>query len=122
MVQDEYIMYHKPNCATSLEVLKTLKNQFGIRPQLFLYLETPPTPAALAKLVKKLAIKPFALVRTKEKLYKELFEGQDYTDKEWLKLLSENPILIDRPILIKGNKAIIAKPADALPELLKGLD
>lgn len=112
----EYILYHKPNCSTSLQTLKMLK-EHGIKPQLRLYLENPPTPAELDELLKKLGTRVKALIRTKEPLYKDVYEGQKLTKKQWLKILSENPILINRPILIKGDKAIIGRPPEAVLEL-----
>lgn len=113
----EYIMYHKPNCATSLETLKLLK-QHGVKPQLRLYLEDPPDEKELAELLKKLGGKLTTLIRAKEPLYKDNYEGKKLSKKEWLKILSENPILIDRPILIKGDKAIMGRPPENVLKLL----
>src|SRR5690606_7473295 len=113
----EYILYHKPNCSTSLATLKMIKEQ-GVQPELRLYLEQPPTQKELAELLKKLGSKPIELVRTKEKLYKDNYEGKKLTKKEWQKILSENPILIERPILIKGDKAILGRPPERVLELI----
>lgn len=113
----EYIMYHKPNCATSLETLKMLKDH-GVKPQLRLYLEDPPTPAELDELLKKMGKRVKSLIRTKEPLYKEEYEGKKLTKKQWLKILSENPILINRPILIRGDKAIMGRPPEAVLQLV----
>lgn len=113
----EYIMYHKPNCATSLETLKLLK-EHGVKPQLRLYLEDPPTPEELDELLKKLGTRVKALIRMKEPLYKEEYEGKKLTKKQWLKILSENPILINRPILIRGDKAIMGRPPEAVLQLV----
>lgn len=114
----DYIMYHKPNCSTSLEALKLLR-QNGVMPELRLYLEQPPTQKELAELLKKLGYKKaIQLVRTKEKLYKDNYEGKRLLKKDWLKILSENPILIERPILIKGDKAILGRPPEELLKLI----
>lgn len=110
-------MYHKPNCSTSLETLKMLK-EHGVKPQLRLYLEEPPTPVELDELLKKLGKKVQSIIRTKEPLYKDNYEGRKLTKKEWLNILSENPILIERPILIKGDKAILGRPPEKVLELL----
>ena len=110
-------MYHKPNCSTSLAALKLLKEN-GVQPELRLYLEKTPTQKELSELLKKLAIKPIELVRTKEKVYKENYEGKKLTKKEWLKIFTEHPILIERPILIKGDKAVIGRPPEKVLELL----
>ncbi|MCB0695923.1 MAG: arsenate reductase (glutaredoxin) [Chitinophagaceae bacterium] len=113
----DYILYHKPNCSTSLSTLKMLKDH-GVRPELRLYLEDPPTQKELAELMKKLGCKPIELVRTKEPLYKENYADKKLTKKEWLKILAEHPILIERPILIKGDKAILGRPPEKVLELL----
>lgn len=113
----EYTMYHKPNCSTSLGTLKMLK-EHGVKPQLRLYLEEPPTPAELDELLKKMGKRVQSIIRTKEPLYKDNYEGRKLTKKEWLKILSENPILIERPILIKGDKAILGRPPEKVLELL----
>ena len=112
----DYIMYHKDNCSVSLQTLKLLKEN-GIKPGIRLYLENPPTQKELADLVKKLGIKPFDLVRTKERLYKDNYEGKKITSRQWLKILSENPILMERPILIKGDKAVLGRPPEKVLEL-----
>jgi arsenate reductase (glutaredoxin) len=65
-----------------------------------------------------LGMKASELVRTKEPLYKEKYEGKKITEAQWLKILSENPILIERPIVVKGNKAIIGRPTEKVLELL----
>lgn len=113
----EYTMYHKPNCSTSLATLKMLK-EHGVKPQLRLYLEEPPTPAELNELLKKMGKRVQSIIRTKEPLYKDNYEGRKLSKKEWLKILSENPILIERPILIKGDKAILGRPPEKVLELL----
>lgn len=113
----EYILYHKPNCSTSLETLKMLKAH-GVKPQLRLYLEDPPTPTELNELLKKMGTRVKNLIRTKEPLYKDVYEGQKLTKKQWLKILSENPILINRPILIRGDRAIMGRPPEAVLELV----
>lgn len=113
----DYILYHKPSCSTSNKVLKLLK-EHGVEPEIRLYIDNPPTQKELDALLKKLAIKPIELVRTKEKLYKENYQDQQLTKKDWLKILKENPILIERPILIKGDKAVIGRPPERVLELL----
>ena len=115
----DYILYHKPNCSTSLATLKLIKEQ-GIDPELRLYLEKPPTQKELSELMKKLGCKPIELVRTKESLYKENYKDKKLTKKDWLRILSKNPILIERPILIKGDKAILGRPPERVLELISG--
>lgn len=66
-----------------------------------------------------LGIKPEQLVRKKEPLYKENYEGKKITGTQWLKILHENPILIERPILVSGDRAIIGRPVETIVEFLK---
>lgn len=113
----DYILYHKPSCSTSNKTLKLLK-EHGVEPEIRLYIDNPPTQKELDELLKKLDIKPIELVRTKESLYKENYKDQNLTKKDWLKILKENPILIERPILIKGDRAVIGRPPEKVLELL----
>ncbi len=73
------------------------------------YLKDTPKAGELKKIIKLLGIKPEALIRKKESLYKDKFEGKSYSDVEWIKIMVANPILIERPILIRGNSAIIGR-------------
>lgn len=113
----DYILYHKPTCSTSRTALQLLKEN-GIEPELRLYIDNPPTQKELSELMKKLGAKPIDIVRTKEKMYKEEYADRKLLKKDWLRILSKNPILIERPILIKGNKAVMGRPAERVLELL----
>lgn len=113
----DYILYHKPNCSTSRTALNLIKEQ-GIEPEIRLYIDNPPTQKELAELMKKLGCKPIELVRTKESLYKENYADKKLTKKDWLSILSKNPILIERPILIKGDKAVLGRPPEKVLELI----
>ncbi len=113
----DYILYHKPTCTTSNKVLKLLREK-GVEPEIRLYVDEPPTQKELDELLKKLDITPIELVRKKEKLYRENYKDQNLTKREWLKVFKENPILIERPILIKGDKAVIGRPVEKVLELL----
>ena len=85
------------------------------------YLLTPPTETELKELLIKLDMKAEQLVRKKEKIYKENFSDRAYSEKEWLKILIEHPILIERPIIVKGDKAIIARPPERVLDFIKAL-
>lgn len=113
----KYTMYHKPNCSTSRTALALLKDQ-GIEPELRLYIDNPPTQKELTELIKKLHIKAEELVRKKEKLYKEEYADKKLNQREWIRVLSKNPVLIERPIFIKGNKAVIGRPPERVLELV----
>lgn len=108
--------YHKPNCSTSLDALSILKKKTR-EITIIKYLETVPTEKELKEILKKLKFKPEQIVRKKEKLYKEKYEGKSISDSQWIKILVKNPILIERPILVKGNNAVIGRPPEKILEL-----
>ena len=112
------ILYHKTNCSTSLEALRLLKRnkcELEIRE----YLKDPPTEKELKELIKKLGCKPFDIVRQKEALFKDKFLGKKISDVQWIKILAANPILIERPIVIEGEKAVIGRPPALVLSLVK---
>lgn|SRR5574337_223382 len=111
-------IWHKSNCSKSCEVMKALKDE-GVKPEIFEYLVTPPTEEELRAVLKKLGIPAEELIRKKEPVYKEKFEGKKMTEEKWIKAMVKYPILIERPILIKGNKAIIGRPTERIYEFIK---
>jgi arsenate reductase (glutaredoxin) len=78
----------------------------------------PLSKEELTVLLEKLGMQPSGLVRKGEPLYKQLYEGKDIGEQRWLNILSKNPVLIERPIVEKGNKAIIARPPEKVFEFL----
>lgn len=82
------------------------------------YLKVPLNAIELKGLLKKLNMKASEVVRKKESLYIEKYKGKSLTETQWLNILAQNPILIERPILVKENKAIIGRPAERVKELL----
>ncbi len=110
-------IYHNPRCSKSRQTLQLLKDK-GIEPEVVRYLETPPTKEELRDVLRKLGMKPEEIVRKKEAIYKEKYKGKELSDEEWLEVLSQNPKLIERPIVIKGNKAVLGRPPEAVLELI----
>ena len=111
-------IYHNPRCGKSrncLAFLEDSKNDFEI----IRYLEDSPSFQELTNLIKKLSIKPIELVRQKEKVWIENFKGKIISDEEIISAMVQNPILIERPIVIKGDKAIIARELDKLQNFLQ---
>jgi arsenate reductase len=112
------IVYYNPKCSKCREAKDLLENagcEFTLRE----YLKEPPTQKELRDLIKKLGCKPFDLVRTKELLYKEEFDGKKMTSAQWIKALADNPILIERPIVIAGDKALVGRPPSLVLDLTK---
>ncbi|MEQ8337161.1 MAG: arsenate reductase (glutaredoxin) [Cyclobacteriaceae bacterium] len=110
-------IYHNPRCRKSREALELVKDKVG-ELEIIEYLKTPPTPEELQKVVGLLGIKPESLVRKNESVYKEKFKGQSHTDSEWIQILVKNPKLIERPIVINGDKARVGRPPENVLEIL----
>jgi arsenate reductase len=110
-------IYHKTNCATSLAAYSLLKKK-KVKMEVVEYLVNPPSTKELKEILKMLGIKAEQLVRKKESLYKEKFAAKKYTEAQWIKIICENPILMERPIIVKGNKAIIGRPPEKVLELI----
>ncbi|MBD79132.1 MAG: arsenate reductase (glutaredoxin) [Crocinitomicaceae bacterium] len=109
-------IFHNPRCSKSRETLKTLTSA-GINPEIIDYLTNPPTETELKDIIHKLGIKPYELVRKGEAIYKENYKGKELNDDQWIQAMTSNPKLIERPIVTKGDQAIIGRP----PELVKTL-
>lgn len=111
-------IYHNPRCTKSREglcELEDLKQDFIIRK----YLDEPFSKQELEEVIQKLGIKPIELVRTKETIWKENYKGKELTDDEIIEAMLNNPKLIERPIVVNGNKAVIARPKERIQEILK---
>lgn len=112
------VLYHNPKCSKSRQALALLHGH-GIEPEIIEYLKTPLTLTALKQLIKKLKVKPRDLLRMKEAKAKilncaELIDD----DTALLQILSEHPELMERPVVVFGDQAIIARPPEKLLELL----
>lgn len=101
-------IYHNPRCGKSRNCLALIEES-GQEFQIVKYLEKAPTVNELAALLIKLNKKPIDLIRQKEKIWIENFKGKTMTDDEIIQAMVSNPILIERPIVIKGDKAIIGR-------------
>ena len=106
-------VYHNPRCGKSRNCLAFLENS-NQEYNIIKYLEDVPSQEELIDLLKKLDLKPIELVRQKEKIWIEQFKNQEMTDEAIVQAMIANPILIERPIIIKGDKAIIAREADKI--------
>ena len=111
-------IYHNTRCKISRSVLNFL-NENKLEFEVVEYLKKSPTVEELKVLLIKLHILPFDLLRKNEKLFKEKFKGKRFTDNEWLQIIHENPILIQRPIVVHNNKAVICNPPEKVLDILK---
>ena len=115
----QLILYHNPRCSSSRAALKLLEDA-GQHPEIVLYLETPPTASQLKELLAKLGIGARALMRTKEPVYRELgLAGEALSETALIRAMAENPILIERPILVAGKRAIVGRPPDRILDLIE---
>lgn len=112
-------IFHNPKCSKSRATLKLLNDQ-EITPEIVLYLKTPPTETELSEVLKKLDMAPQHLIRFKESLAKTLgiSLADQRPDAEWIKLMVENPSLIERPIVITDKKAAIGRPPEKVLTIL----
>ena len=111
-------VYFKPNCATCQTAMKLMKANTKEEIQTVEYLVATPSQKEIKEILKMLGMKAEQLVRKKEPLYKEKYEGKKISNSEWIKILNENPILIERPIVVKDGKAIIGRPIETILDLL----
>jgi arsenate reductase len=111
-------IYHNPRCSKSRQTLGLIEAA-GIAPEVVLYLDTPPSVAELDRLVRALGVAPQDIVRQGEDLYKELgLAKKALSRQEWLQTLHDHPQLIERPIVIAGDKAVLGRPPENVQALL----
>ncbi len=110
-------IYHNPRCTKSRETLAILEDKKEDI-TIVKYLDTPLTEEKLNELIKLLNISPIDLVRKNEAIWKENFKNKNLTDKDIVKAMVENPKLIERPIVVKGNKAVIGRPPQNVVDIL----
>ncbi|MGA7305475.1 MAG: arsenate reductase (glutaredoxin) [Rhodothermales bacterium] len=115
----EPTIYHNPRCAKSRETLRLIE-QAGRSPRIIEYLKDAPSTEELDQICQMLGVEPVELIRAKEKRLGEI--GVSVKDKrsreEWLAILSENPILIERPIVVFGERAVLGRPPENVKAIL----
>lgn len=111
-------MLHHPYCTKSCAALGFLKAN-DLNADVVDLTKNKPTKEFLSDLLKKLGIPAFELVRTSESVYKKKFEGKIFSDEEWIDAIVVHPILLQRPIFIEGDKAVIGRPVERVYELMK---
>ena len=110
-------IYHNPRCTKSRQALQLLQEK-GIEPQIIEYIKNPITESELWEVIEKLDIEPIELVRNKETDWKENFKGKDLDENEVVFAMIEYPKLMERPIIVNGDKAVVARPTEKLLEIL----
>ena len=111
-------IYHNPRCSKSRQTLALLEER-GIEPEMVLYLETPPDAKALKEVLQKLGISARQLLRKGEDAYKENNLADDsLSEDQLIDAMVANPKLIERPIVINGDKAALGRPPEQVLDIL----
>ena len=110
-------IYHNPRCSKSRQTLALLE-EHGVQPNIVLYLETPPSASDIAGLLNKLDIPAAQLVRQGEDEYKSCGLTKSSSDKDIVAAMARHPKLIERPIVVRGNKAVLGRPPEKVLELI----
>jgi arsenate reductase (glutaredoxin) len=109
-------IYHNPRCSKSRATL-ALIHEHGLQAQIVEYLKTPPNAAELEFILKKLDIRAEALIRRGEDVFKSRYAGKTLTENEWILAMIQNPLLIERPIVVRGDRAVIGRPPENVAQL-----
>lgn len=114
---NEVTLYHNPRCSKSRQALKLLQEK-GVEPKIIEYLKDRPATATIKKLIELLENDPNSAVRTKESAYEEAGLSEDSTNADVIAAIAESPGLLERPIAVRGDRAIIGRPPERVLELL----
>lgn len=117
MSKETITVYYNPRCSKCREAT-ALVTERGYNTVLVKYLDTPLNKEELNSLLRKLGMKPLALIRKGEDAFKQHYAGRTLSDDEWLEALVAYPVLMERPVVVRGNKAIVARPAEKVLEIL----
>lgn len=110
-------IYHNQRCMKSRLGLALLEEK-GVTPEIIYYMKDGVDKQDLSETIQKLGIKPTDLLRKNEAIFKEEYKGKDLSDEEWIDAMVKHPKLIERPIVINGNKAVIGRPTERILEVL----
>ncbi|MGE0929755.1 arsenate reductase (glutaredoxin) [Peijinzhouia sedimentorum] len=110
-------IYHHARCGRSRQTLALLREN-GIEPEIIEYVKTPPSFDEIVNVLKRLNIPAEKLVRKNEAIFKENYSGKELSEKQYIQAMVDDPILIERPIVIKDNKAVIGRPPENINLLL----
>ncbi|WP_313189115.1 arsenate reductase (glutaredoxin) [Sphingobacterium sp.] len=111
-------IYHNNMCSKSRATLRLLqegREEIEVQE----YLKQVPSKAELKEILKMLQMKPLDLIRKNEVIFKENYKDKNLSDEEWIDIMLANPVLIERPIVVKDGKAAIGRPIEKIIELLK---
>ena len=110
-------IYHNPRCRKSREGLALLEES-GEKFEVVKYLEEPINEKELNTIISKLGIKPIDLIRTNESIWKSDYKDKELSDEQIIKAMVKNPKLIERPIVVNNNKAVIGRPKELILDII----
>lgn len=110
-------IYHNPRCGKSRGALKILHER-GENVTIVEYLKDCPDANQIRDILKKLGMPAVDLIRKGEKIFKENYKGKELSEEEWIDAMVKYPILIERPIVIKDEKAVVGRPPEKVDEIL----
>ena len=114
----DFIIYNNPRCSKSRQTLEIL-DQHDLETEIVLYLDNPPSAEEIVSILNKLELNPRDILRKGEDVYKELnLKNDKLTNKDLINFMVENPKLIERPIVIRGDKAVIGRPPENVLSLV----
>ena len=111
------IIYHNPRCSKSRQTLQLI-NDNNVDVEVVEYLNNIPTENELRGLLDKLGLEAKDILRKGEAIFKEEYKGKELSNDEWIGAMVKHPKLIERPIVVKGNKAILGRPPENVLQLL----
>ena len=110
-------IYHNPRCSKSRQTLHLLQEK-GVQLEIVEYLKDLPSKTELKEVLTKLGLQPEQIIRKGETDFKENYKGKSLTDDEWIDAMVKYPKLIERPIVVNGNKAALGRPPENVLELI----
>jgi arsenate reductase (glutaredoxin) len=116
-MKERVVIYHNPRCSKSRATLQLLQER-GIEPEIVLYLDSPPSPERLLELAELLGLPLHALLRRGEPAYGQLGLGPDTPPLAIARAVSAHPILLERPIVVVGDRAVLGRPPENVLPLL----
>ena len=117
MATEKTVIWHNPRCSKSRQTLELLREQ-GIEPEIVEYLKTGPSEAEITETIKLLGIEPRDLMRKGESVYKELGLAGEEDDKALIAAMAENPVLIERPVVLHKGKSALGRPPEDVLKIL----
>ena len=112
-----YKIYHNPRCSKSRQTLQILRDN-GIEAEIIEYLKDVPTETELKEVLNQLNLNAVDILRKGEAIFKENYKGKELSNDEWIQAMVKYPKLIERPIVTKGNKAVLGRPPEKVLDLI----